>query len=290
MKVRGEIGMKTKVMKSLLAAVMCSATLSACSSSTASSSKSANGSGEVIQVATGQSMAPFCYLDADGNLVGYDIDVLHAIDDYLEDYTFNISGMDFSTCVVSIDSGAADIVSHQLVKSDERKEKYLFPDEYYCLSPMRLVVKKDSSINSLEDMAGKSMNMDPASYEYGLLTAYNESHPGKEITINAVSDQSTADSYNAVATGKVDAALTYQSTFESVIDQIGLADQIKTTDVVLVEDTYQMINPKKPELASSVNEALKSLKDDGTLSKLSEKWFGSDYFKEYSDMISTTTE
>ena len=90
--------------------------------------------------------------------------------------------------------------------------------------------------------------------------------------------------------GKVDAALTYQSTFESVVDQIGLADQIKTTDVVLVEDTYQMINPKKPELASSVNEALKSLKDDGTLSKLSEKWFGSDYFKEYSDMISTTTE
>ena len=41
------------------------------SSSTASSSKSTDGSEEVIQVATGQSMAPFCYLDADGNLVGY---------------------------------------------------------------------------------------------------------------------------------------------------------------------------------------------------------------------------
>ncbi len=62
-------------MKSLLAAVMFSAILNACSSSTAPS-KSADGSGEVIQVATGQSMAPFCYLDADGNLVGYDIDVL----------------------------------------------------------------------------------------------------------------------------------------------------------------------------------------------------------------------
>ena len=114
----GKIGVKTKVMKSLLADVMCSATLSACSSSTASSSKSE----EVIQVATGQSMAPFCYLDAYGNLVGYDIDVLHSIDEYLDEYTFNISAMDFSTCVVSIDSGAADIVSHQLVKSEERKD------------------------------------------------------------------------------------------------------------------------------------------------------------------------
>lgn len=118
----GKIGVKTKVMKSLLADVMCSATLSACSSSTASSSKSTDGSEEVIQVATGQSMAPFCYLDADGNLVGYDIDVLHSIDEYLDEYTFNISAMDFSTCVVSIDSGAADIVSHQLGKSEERKD------------------------------------------------------------------------------------------------------------------------------------------------------------------------
>lgn len=49
-------------------------------------------------------------------------DVLHAIDEYLDEYTFNISAMDFSTCVVSIDSGAADIVSHQLVKSEERKD------------------------------------------------------------------------------------------------------------------------------------------------------------------------
>jgi ABC-type amino acid transport substrate-binding protein len=118
----GKIGVKTKVMKSLLADVMCSATLSACSSSTASSSKSTDGSEEVIQVATGQSMAPFCYLDADGNSVGYDIDVLHSIDEYLDEYTFNISAMDFSTCVVSIDSGAADIVSHQLGKSEERKD------------------------------------------------------------------------------------------------------------------------------------------------------------------------
>lgn len=113
----GKIGVKTKVMKSLLADVMCSATLSACSSSTASSSKSTDGSEEVIQVATGQSMAPFCYLDADGNLVGYDIDVLHSIDEYLDEYTFNISAMDFSTCVVSIDSGAADIVCKRQINT-----------------------------------------------------------------------------------------------------------------------------------------------------------------------------
>lgn len=278
-----------KVSRSLLASLMLTTVLTGCSSSS-SASASTSASGEVINVAVGNSMAPFGYLDADGNLIGYDVDVLKAVDEYLDDYTFNLSAMDFSTCVVSIDSGAADMVSHQLVKSEERKEKYIFPDQYYCLSPMRLVVKKGSDIKSLEDMAGKSLYMNPASYEYGLLTSYNESHPGKEIVINAVSDMTTADCYKAVANGTVDAELTYQSTYESIVDEIGLADQLETTEVVLVEDTYQMISKDKPELAERVSEALKSLKDDGTLGEISTKWFGSDYFEEYADMISTDVE
>ncbi len=278
-----------KVSRSLLASLMLTTVLTGCSSSS-SASNSTSASGEVINVAVGNSMAPFGYLDADGNLIGYDVDVLKAVDEYLDDYTFNLSAMDFSTCVVSIDSGAADMVSHQLVKSEERKEKYLFPDQYYCLSPMRLVVKKGSDIKSLEDMAGKSLYMNPASYEYGLLTSYNESHPGKEIVINAVSDMTTADCYKAVANGTVDAELTYQSTYESIVDEIGLADQLETTEVVLVEDTYQMISKEKPELAERVSEALTSLKEDGTLGEISKKWFGSDYFEEYADMISTEVE
>ncbi len=278
-----------KVSRSLLASLMLTTVLTGCSSSS-SASTSTSASGEVINVAVGNSMAPFGYLDADGNLIGYDVDVLKAVDEYLDDYTFNLSAMDFSTCVVSIDSGAADMVSHQLVKSEERKEKYIFPEQYYCLSPMRLVVKKGSNIKSLEDMAGKSLYMNPASYEYGLLTSYNESHPGKEIVINAVSDMTTADCYKAVANGTVDAELTYQSTYESIVEEIGLADQLETTEVVLVEDTYQMISKDKPELAEKVSEALKSLKEDGTLGEISTKWFGSDYFEEYADMISTDVE
>ncbi len=279
----------SKVSRSLLASLMLTTVLTGCSSSSSTASTT-SASGEVINVAVGNSMAPFGYLDADGNLIGYDVDVLKAVDDYLDDYTFNLSAMDFSTCVVSIDSGAADMVSHQLVKSEERKEKYIFPDQYYCLSPMRLVVKKGSNIKSLDDMAGKSLYMNPASYEYGLLTAYNEEHPGKEIVINAVSDMTTADCYKAVANGTVDAELTYQSTYESIVEEIGLADQLETTEVVLVEDTYQMISKDKPELAERVSEALKSLKEDGTLGEISEKWFGSDYFAEYEDMISIDVE
>ncbi len=131
----------SKVSRSLLASLMLTTVLTGCSSSSSTASTT-SASGEVINVAVGNSMAPFGYLDADGNLIGYDVDVLKAVDEYLDDYTFNLSAMDFSTCVVSIDSGAADMVSHQLVKSEERKEKYIFPDQYYCLSPMSCEKRK----------------------------------------------------------------------------------------------------------------------------------------------------
>ncbi len=242
-----------------------------------------------VKVGTGNGMPPYCSLDDNGEPTGYDIAVLKEIDSRLDKYEFDIQAMDFSTLVVSIDSGALDVVSHQLVKSEARKEKYLFPEQYYCLSPMSLCVKKDSGIKSLADMAGKTINQSPTSYEYSMLTAYNEKNPGKEITINAVSDLSTADGFKQVANGQVDAALTYQSTYDSVQKELNL-DNIELTDVVMVEDTYIMCAKGKDDLNTAIDGALKDMLKDGTLSKLSTEYLGQDVFTEYSDMINITAE
>lgn len=242
-----------------------------------------------VTVATGQAWAPYCYLDEDGNLTGYDVDVLKAVDEKLEDYEFDIQGYDFSTCIVSIDSGAVDMVSYQLVQSEERKEKYIFPDISYCYSPLSLCVQEDSGITNLEDMAGKTIYSNPSTYEYGLLTAYNEAHPGQEMKIMAVSDMTQADYYKGVSNGSADASLTYQTAFDSTIPEIGVTNLVMT-DAVLVEESYYMINKNKTEFRDAVSQALQELMDDGTLSELSTKWFGSDYFTEYKDLINYDLE
>ena len=240
-----------------------------------------------VKVGTGNAMPPYCSLDEKGEPVGYDVAVLKEIDKRLEQYEFDIQSMDFNTLIVSIDSGALDVVSHQLVKSDARKEKYLFPEQYYCLSPMSLCVKKDSGINTLADMAGKSINQSPTSYEYSMLMAYNEKNPGKELKINAVSDLSTADGFKQVSNGQVDASLTYQSTYDSVQKELNL-DNLSITDVVMVEDTYIMCAKGKDDLNSAIDGALKEMAEDGTLSKLSTEYLGQDVFSNYADMVSIT--
>ncbi len=251
---------------------------------------SAEGNGVTkVTVATGQAWAPYCYLDEEGTLTGYDVEVLRAVDEKLEDYEFDIQGYDFSTCIVSIDSGAVDLVSYQLVQSDERKEKYIFPDISYCYSPLSLCVQEDSGIDSLEAMAGKKIYSNPSTFEYGLLVAYNEAHPGAEMEIVAVSDMSQADTYKGVSNGTVDATLTYRTAFDTTIPEIGVSNLVMT-DAVLIEESYYMINKDKTELRDAVSAALQELMDDGTLSELSEKWFGEDYFTKYADMVNYDLE
>lgn len=242
-----------------------------------------------VKVGTGNGAAPFCYLDENGDSVGYDLDVLAELDKRLDQYEFDIEAMDFSTLIVSIDSGAIDMISHQLVKSDARKEKYLFPEQYYCLSPMSLCVKNDSGITSMADMAGKSLDQNPSAYEYQMLLAYNTAHPGKEVVINAVSDQTTADGYKKVSNGQVDASLTYQATYDSVVKELGI-DNLVLTDVVMCEDTYMMFGKNQPELCTAVDSALKEMLEDGTLSEISNKWFKEDVFSKYADIVTIVAE
>lgn len=285
--------MKKSIVRKLVSAGMVMALsaslLTGCGSSDAEAAQSDSGV-RVVKVGTGNGAAPFCYLDEDGNPVGYDLDVLAELDKRLEQYEFDIQVMDFSTLVVSIDSGALDMLSHQLVKSEARKEKYLFPEQYYCLSPMSLCVRDDSGIVGMADMAGKSLDQNPSAYEYQMLLAYNEAHPGEEVVINAVSDQSTADGYKKVSNGQVDASLTYQATFESVIDEIG-CDNLVLTDVVMCEDTYIMFAKDEQELCDAVDGALKEMIEDGTLSEISKKWYGEDVFTdEYESMVTIVAE
>ena len=254
--------------------------------------KSANTSADatnvtVVKVGTGNGMPPFCSLDANGNAVGYDVDVLKEIDNRLADYQFDIQSLDFTTLLVSLDSGALDVVSHQLVKSDVRKTKYLFPDQYYCLSPLSLAVKTDSGIKTLADLKGKSINESPSSYEYSLLTSINQKTLGNTLKINAVSDLSTADNFKQVANGQVDAALTYQSTFKSVQADLKI-DNIKLTDTVLVEDTYIMLAKGQEKLTAAINQALKDMLSDGTLATIAKKDLSEDVFANYTSLIQTT--
>lgn len=247
-------------------------------------SASSSGSARTVKVGVSQTLAPYVYLDDKGNLTGYDYDILKELDQRLTDYDFDYQPADFQTNLVAIQSGAIDMMVNNLVQSETRKKTYLFPSHYSCLAPMCLAVRKDSGITSLEDMAGKKINTNPASYEYTILQAYNEKKPDQAIDLVAVSDLTTADNFKQVSAGTVDAALTYSATYEQVMKDLDI-DNLTTTDAVLCEDLYYMFNGKDADLCTAVDHALGELFDEGFMTENSKKWFGEDIFSKYKDIL-----
>ena len=81
---------------------------------------------KTVIVGTGKAFAPFCYLDENGKLVGYEIDVLNAVDELLPQYEFVYETFDFANILIALQAGKVDLGSHQFGKTPQREENYLF--------------------------------------------------------------------------------------------------------------------------------------------------------------------
>lgn len=260
-----------------------SGALAGCAPDAASSSSSDSASGKTVKVLTYNGNPPYCYLDKQDNLVGYDVDVLKAVDERLDDYSFDMDSMDFTAMITACESGSAELVSCQLVPSEERKEKFIFCEEPFCLSPMVFAVR-DPSIKTLDDMAGLSTLSNPINYEYGMIEKYNERYPEKAIKLQTTSDITVADAFKMVASGQVDSYSCYDGSFDAVNEEA--ATGLYKTDVVLCESTYFMFNKEQTELRDAVDKVLKEMKADGSLGKIAEQDLGVDVFTEYADVLS----
>ncbi len=233
---------------------------------------------KVVKVGTGNAMAPFCYLDENNKPTGYEVDVINEYQKKLPQYKFEIEAMDFSQLAVSLQAGKIQLATHQFIRTEDREKKFLIPKEYYTVSIRKLLVKKDrSDINSLDDLQGKTMAVDPTSADYQELVAYNDKHTEK-IKLDAIEGLTGADAMKLVDQGRADAAQAYSSTFNDLQKSLNL--NLKQTGITAKDYSIQLINIKETQLADDINNTIKELREDGTLSKLAVKWFGEDVFSE----------
>jgi len=243
------------------------------------SSPSSTSKTTVIKIAGVNDAKPFTYIDDSGQLSGYDGDVLKAINKKLPEYKFEYSGMDQSAMLLGVEAGKYDIGTCHLYKSSERAEKFLFPDQPSGLSDLRLITKKgNTSINSFADLVGKKLVPIPSNdARYNVVQEYNKKNPDKQVKLEAIDTLSAADTFKMVASGQYDAAIYPAPAFASVQKDLNL--DVKLAGSIGKIPTYFVLNKKDTVLKTKIDKALKELKNDGTLSKLSVKWYGEDVYK-----------
>lgn len=257
------------------------------SESNAADSENSNaGNGEItkIIVGSGNVYNPYCYVDENGNAVGYEYDVLEAIDELLPQYEFEYQTMAFDQILLSLDSGKIDLAAHQYEYTDERAEKYLFSGESYTSYITYLAVLVDDDAQSLEDLAGEKIRAGGAtSATSQILTNWNEAHPGQEVIIVNTDSSTDEEGAAALKSGASRASVLKKSDVTRMNNNFsddGKPWLKSVGEPVNNSKTYYLYRKDETELQEAVDGALRTLKENGTLSELAIKWVGYDVTEE----------
>lgn len=248
-----------------------------CSSQT---KESANNKGtKKILIGIRQDLVPTSYVDKKGQPAGYDIEIAKKIDELLPEYEFEYEPVSQEALLTGLDTGKYAAAVAGFYSNKDRAAKFLFPKEPIGGNVIGLAVRKeDSNITNLEKLydSGKSLEpIAPTSGMYGVVTDYNKANPKKALKIPTSDWTNAADQLKWIADGKYDADVTSRNVYNDTISKIGLQNKLVFIPFTAIK-TWTLFNKNQTEFAAAYDKALKKLKQDGTVSKLSKKYFGED--------------
>ncbi|HCE1954733.1 amino acid ABC transporter substrate-binding protein [Vibrio parahaemolyticus] len=214
---------------------------------------------------------PFTFVKQD-KLQGFEVDMWDEIgkrNDYKIEYvTSNFSGL-FGL----LETGRIDTISNQITMTDERKAKYLFADPYVIDGAQITVRKGNNSIKGVDDLAGKTVAVNLGSNFEQLLRQYD-----KDGKIN-IKTYDTGIEHD-VALGRADAFVMDRLSALELIKKTGLPLELAGEPFETIQNAWPFVNNEKGQkLQAEVNKALAEMRADGTVEKISVKWFGADITK-----------
>lgn len=230
-----------------------------------------------VVIGTGTQFKPYCYLDEKGNLAGYELEVLKEIDNRLPQYEFDFETFDFKNILLSLGDGKIDIGAHQFEKNPDREAKYLFGTESYTTFILRIAVAKDNTtINTIDDLQGKTVEVGEGGNDAWVLEEYNKKHTDNPIKLKYVANQDAVSEIQELEDGRIDAVISIKRIIDSWNKTYG--DKVKTVgDPIASSSTYYIYRKDDTKLQQDIDGVLKEMKADGTLAKISIDVLGGDY-------------
>ncbi len=198
------------------------------------------------------------------------------IDARRPEFAFRYQVQDFSNILLSLEAGKVDVAAHQFEYNPERAQKYLFGAEGYTTYPLHLGVREDDfSIRSFADLKGKTaVCVGTTNNSYYITNKWNEEH-GRPFKI--IFAPTFALMCEDIASGRADAMVDTVRSLENFNREYD-AHLRAVQPPVYGSDTYYLFNKRTgAELQKTFDAALKELKDDGTMKRLSLEWLGGDF-------------
>ena len=225
-----------------------------------------------IIVAMEGTWAPWTYHDESDQLVGYDVEVAQAIAGKLGVKVDFVEG-EWDGLLAGLDDGRYDIMVNGVGIAPDREEKYNFSTPYAFNRTAVLVRGDYDQIHSMEDLKGKRTANTISSNYAALAESYG-------ATVTGVDDLN--QTIELLLSGRIDATLNaevvyadYQRTHpDANIQGVAFSDEPERVAIPVRK------GDDSATLLAAINDALAQMDADGTLSRLSVKYFGMDISKE----------
>ncbi|GAA1978746.1 amino acid ABC transporter substrate-binding protein [Isoptericola halotolerans] len=219
-----------------------------------------------LTVATEGTYRPFTFHDATGDLVGYDVEVAEAVADKLG-LEVSFAETQWDGIFAGLDAGRFDTIANQVSMTPERLESYEFSQPYTVSRGVVVVAEGDTAISSFADLDGKTTAQSGTS---NWRTLAEESGAQIEVV------EGWAQSVALIEQGRVDATVNDSLT---VLDYLNEHPDAPIEIAAETDETSEsgfVVTPERAALAEAIDGALDELRTDGTLTELSEKYFGTD--------------
>ena len=224
---------------------------------------------ETLNVGMSGGYFPFTFVKLD-ELQGFEVDFINAVAKETGDEV-NFVTMSFSGLIGALESGRIDTIANQITITPEREAKFAF-SQPYVFDGAQVVVKEgnEDTIGSVEDLSGKTVAVNLGSNFEELL---NELPNAGEIDIRTYESNIAQDT----ALGRVDAFVMDRVSSAQLIAESPLPLALAGKPFSEIRNALPFRNDDEGQaLRDRFDAAITKLKEDGTLTEISEKWFGSD--------------
>jgi glutamate/aspartate transport system substrate-binding protein len=231
--------------------------------------------GEVV-IGYRQSSIPFSFLDTSQKPVGYTIDLCMAVVDTLRrktsrpDLKVRYVPVDLSTVIPLLQNGSIDMECGSTVHTLKRAEQVDF-SFITAAAADHLLVKADSKVQEIEDLAGQTLAVPAGSTNAALAQSINTQ---KQLNIRFIFVKDQAEGFLTLSTGRAAAYMSDDVILSGLRQRSGKAAAFRITGRNLSYLPYGIvIAPNNSALESTINGTLAGIFKSGQAKQLYEKWF-----------------
>ncbi len=217
---------------------------------------------KALNVGTDAAYEPFESIDASGNYVGFDMELIKMIADEMK-MELKLQNIGWDGIIPGLINGNFDCLISAMTITDERQKQINFSDPYFTIKQVMVVKEDNDQIKSPSDLIGKTVTVQNGT------TGDLYASEIKDVKMKRFDTNPQA--VQELLNNNADAAVMDDLVASKAISKTTGLKMVDISDAV-VENYGIGVKKENTELLEKINKALETLRNNGKLAELEQKY------------------